>query len=151
MTLRAALVFILVGFIGLLLAMGLRSFVEWLKRTYPRRFRMILAALAVVGTAAVVWTVLELMERPAFQPHDLITLHEPVVAKTIPTDRGSGVTACIVDNSEHLAVVAAEGGTLTARVESNNRSGAAYCVIGLEVHIELAWLHRYSLTRRSSS
>ena len=151
MTLRAALVFILLGFVGLLVAMGLRSFVEWLKRTYPRRFRTILAALAVLGTAAVVWTVLELMERPTFRPHDLITLHEPVVAKTIPMDRDSRVIACIVDNSEHLAVVAIEGGRLTARVESNNRSDSVYCAIGLEVHVELAWLHRYSLTRRSSS
>jgi hypothetical protein len=148
MTLRAALVLIVLGFAGLLLAMGLRSFVEWLKRAYPRRFRIILAALALLVTSAIVWTALELMERPAFRPNDLITLHEPVVANTIAVDRDSRTTACIVDNSEHLAVIATEGGTITARVESNNRSGSVYCAIGGEVRIELAWLHRYSLTHR---
>jgi Na+/melibiose symporter-like transporter len=148
MTLRAALVFIVLGFTGLLLAMGLRSFVEWLKRAYPRRFRMILAALAVLVTSAIVWIVFELMERPAFRPNDLITLHEPVVANTVAVDRDSRTTACIVDNSEHLAVVGTEGGTMTARVESNNRSASVYCAIGSEVRIELAWLRRYSLTHR---
>jgi hypothetical protein len=148
MTLRAALVFIVLGFAGLLLAMGLRSFVGWLKRAYPRRFRIILAVLAVLVSTAIIWMALELMERPAFQLNDLITLHEPVVAHTIAVDRDSGTTACIVDKSEHLAVVGTEGGTITARVESNNRSASVYCAIGDEVRIEPAWLHRYSLTRR---
>jgi hypothetical protein len=148
MTLRAALVFLVLGFAGLLLAMGLRSFVEWLKRAYPRRFRIILAALAVFVAAALAWVALELMERPVFRPNDLITLHEPVVANTVAVDRDSRTTACIVDKSEHLAVVGTEGGAITALVESNNRSASAYCAIGGEVRIELAWLHRYSLTRR---
>ena len=148
MTFRAALVFIVLGFVGLLLAMGLLSFIQWLKRSYPRRFRLILAALALLVTAAAVWMGLELMERPTFRPNDLITLHEPVVAKTIAIDRDSRMTACIVDNSEHLAVVGIEGGTLTARVESNNGSASVYCAIGADVRIEQAWLHRYSLTHR---
>ena len=148
MTLRAALVFIVLGFAVLLLAMGLRSFIAWLKRAYPRRFRIILAALTVLVTSAIVWTALELMERPVFRPNDLITLHEPVVANTTAVDRDSRSTACIVDKSEHLAVVGTEGGTITARVESNNRAASVYCEIGTEVRLEVAWLHRYSLTHR---
>ncbi|HEX2056102.1 MAG TPA: hypothetical protein VHF07_06395 [Nitrospiraceae bacterium] len=150
MNLRAALVFIVLGFLCVLVVMGLRSFIQWIRHRYPRRFRLILAVLAVLVTTAVVWSLFELVERPTFRPNDLITLHEPVVAKTIPLDRDSRMTACIVDNSEHLAVVTIDGGTLTARVESNNRSASVYCEVGAEVKIELAWLHRYSLTRRSS-
>jgi hypothetical protein len=148
MTFRAALVFIVLGFVGLLTAIGLRSFVQWLKLTYPRRFRLILGALALLMTAAIVWTALELMERPTFRSNDLITLHEPVVATMIAVDRDSRETACIVDASEHLAVITVEGGALTARVESNNRSAPVYCAIGGDVRIEVAWLHRYSLTHR---
>ena len=148
MTFRAALVFIVLGFVGLLVAMGLRSFVEWLKQAYPRRFRLILATLALFVAAAIVWMALELVERPTFRSNDLITLHEPVVATTIAADRDSRTTACIVNTSEHLAVITVEGGTLTARVESNNGSAPVYCAVGGDVRIELTWLHRYSLTHR---
>lgn len=148
MNLRAALVFIVLGFIGLFLVMGVLSFVQWLRQSYPRRFRLILAGLGVLLVAAGIWTATEMMERPTFRPNDLITLHEPVVAKTIPADRDSRMTACIVDSSEHLAVVEVGGGTLTARVESNNASVPVYCAIGADVRIELAWLHRYTLTHR---
>jgi hypothetical protein len=148
MNLRAALVFIVLGVIGLFLVMGVLSFVRWLQRSYPRRFRLILAGLGVLLLAAGIWSGMEMMERPAFRSNDLITLHEPVVAKTIPADRDSRMTACIVDNSEHLAVVEVSGGALTARVESNNTSAPAYCAVGTDVRIEPAWLHRYSLTHR---
>jgi hypothetical protein len=148
MTFRAALVFIVLGFVGLLVAMGLRSLVGWLKQAYPQRYRLILAGLVLIVTAAIVWMVLELVERPAFRSNDLITLHEPVVATTIAVDRDSRTMACIVDTSEHLAVITVDGGTLTARVESNNGSAPVYCAIGSDVRLELAWLHRYSLTHR---
>ena len=148
MNFRAAVVFIVLGFIGLLLVMGVLGFVQWLRQSYPRRFRLILAGLAVLVVAAGIWTVAEMMDRPTLRSSDLITLHEPAVAKTIPADRDSRMTACIVDSSEHLAVVEVSGGTLTARVESNNTSTPVYCVIGTDVRIELAWLHRYTLTHR---
>lgn len=148
MNLRAALVFIVLGFVGLLLAMGTLAFIQWLKQTYPRRFRTILLILGALIIAAGVWIGMELVERPVFRPNDLITLHEPVVAKTIAVDRDSRMTACIVDVSEHLAVVELAGGVLTARVESNNATAPVYCAVGADVRIEPAWLHRYSLTRR---
>ncbi|HET6675046.1 MAG TPA: hypothetical protein VFG71_06890 [Nitrospiraceae bacterium] len=148
MNLRAALVFIVLGFVGLLLAMGTLAFIQWLKQTYPRRFRTILLILGALIIAAGVWIGMELVERPVFRPNDLITLHEPVVAKTIAVDRDSRMTACIVDVSEHLAVVELSGGVLTARVESNNATAPVYCAVGADVRIEPAWLHRYSLTRR---
>lgn len=148
MNLRAALVFIVLGFVGLLLAMGTLAFIHWLKQTYPRRFRAILLILGALIVAAGVWIGMELVEQPVFRPNDLITLHEPVVAKTIAVDRDSRMTACIVDVSEHLAVVEMAGGVLTARVESNNSTAPVYCAVGADVRIEPAWLHRYSLTRR---
>lgn len=128
--------------------MGVLSFVQWLKRSYPRRFGMILAMLGMLVIGAGAWMVMELMERPTFRENDLITLHEPVVAKTLAADRESRMAACIVDSSEHLAVVDIESGALTARVESNNRSAPVYCAVGTDVRIEIAWLHRYSLTHR---
>jgi hypothetical protein len=148
MTFRAVLVFIVLGFVGLLVAMGLRSFVAWLKQAYPRRYRVILGGLALIVTAAIVWMAFELVERPAFRSNDLITLHEPVVATTVTVDRDSRTMACIIDSSEHLAVITVDGGTLTARVDSNNGSAPVYCAIGSDVRIELAWLHRHSLTHR---
>jgi hypothetical protein len=148
MNLRVALIFIVLGFVGLLLAMGTLAFIQWLKQAYPRRFRAILLVLGALIIAAGVWIGMELVERPGFRPNDLITLHEPVVAKTIAVDRDSRVAACIVDVSEHLAVVEMAGGVLTARVESNNVTAPVYCAVGADVRIEPAWLHRYSLTRR---
>jgi hypothetical protein len=148
MNLRAALMFIVLGFVGLLLAMGLLAFVQWLKQRYPRRFRAILLFLGVLVVAAGVWGGMELMERPDFGPNDLITLHEPVVAKTLAAERDARITTCLVDVSEPLAVVEMAGGVLTARVESNNTSAPVYCAVGADVRIEPAWLHRYSLTHR---
>ena len=148
MNLRAALVFIVLGFVGLLLAMGTLAFVRWLKQKYPRRFRAILWLVGALVAAAGIWGGMELAERPRFDPNDLITLHEPIVAKTVAADRDARITTCIVDVSEHLAVVEMAGGVLTARVESNNTSAPVYCAVGADVRIEPAWLHRYSLTHR---
>ena len=145
---RGALLVIVLGCVGLLLAMGVLAFVQWLKRTYPRRFRLILLLVGLMVIAAGIWVGMELVERPDFRPNDLITLHEPVVAKTVAVDRDSRMAACIVDVSEHLAVVELAGGVLTARVESNNTTAPVYCPVGADVRIEPAWLHRYSLTHR---
>ena len=85
-----------------------------------------------------------------FHAGDLITLQEPVVARVIPADRHSTTTSCIVEIYEHLSVVNVQTGTLKARVESNNRSSPGFCPIGADVQIELAWLHRFTLTHRQS-
>jgi len=148
MNLRAALIFLVLGFIGLLLVMGAASFVRWLKMSYPRSFRSILVVLCLVVVGAGVWTYMEAKERPAFRAGDLLTLEEPVVARVIAADRHSPTTSCIVEIYEHLSVVDLHSGTMTARVESNNRSGPSFCPIGADVQIELAWLHHFTLTHR---
>ena len=96
---------------------------------------------------------MEIRDRPTFRTHDLITLQEPVVAKIVPTDRDSRSLVCVVDLHEHLGVldVDSEGGALKARVESNNTSATLYCPVGADVRIELAWLHRMTVTRRQES
>jgi len=45
MNLRAAVIFLVLGFIAVLLVMGVVSFVRWLKIFYPRSFRAILSLL----------------------------------------------------------------------------------------------------------
>ena len=45
MNLRAALIFLVLGFLGLLLVMGAARFARWLKLSSPRSFRSILALL----------------------------------------------------------------------------------------------------------
>ena len=89
-------------------------------------------------------------DEPTYQPNDLITLQQPVVVRTISADRESRALTCVVDLHEHLGVmeVESESGTLKARVESNNTSAALYCPIGAEVRVEIAWLHRPTVTRR---
>jgi len=148
MNLRVALIFLVLGFIGLLIAMGAVSFVRWLKFSYPRSFRSILAVLCLVVVGAGVWAYMEAKERPVFQAGDLITLEDPVVARVIPADRHSPTTSCIVEIYEHLSVVDVQSGTMKARVESNNRSGPSFCPIGADVQIELTWLHSFTLTHR---
>lgn len=148
MNLRVALIFLVLGFIGLLLVMGALSFFRWLKNAYPQRFPWILAILCVIVVGAGIWTALEVREQPTFRTNDLITLEEPVVARTIPVDRDSHIVTCIVDRSEHLGVVEVGSATLAARVESNNTSSPVYCPIGADVRIEIAWLHRFTVTRR---
>ena len=148
MNLRVALIFLVLGFIGLLLVMGAASFVRWLRFAYPRSFRAILVGLCLVVVGAGLWAYMEAKERPVFHAGDLMTLEEPVVARVIPADRHSPATSCIVEIYEHLSVVDVQSGTLKARVESNNRSGPSFCPIGAQVQIELAWLHRFTLTHR---
>lgn len=128
--------------------MGALTFVRWLKRFYPRRFRIILVSLGLLTAAAAALVVSELMDEPVFSAKDLVTLHEPVVANTLAIARDSRATACIIDGSEHLAVLEVRGGTLIAHVESNNRSDDVYCPVGTDVQIEQARLHRYTVTSR---
>jgi len=148
MNLRAALIFLVLGFIGLLIVMGAASFVRWLKISYPLQYRTILVVLCLLLVGAGVWVYMEAKERPVFQAGDLITLEDPVVARVIPADRRSPTTSCIVEIYEHLSVVDVQSGTMKARVESNNRSGPSFCPIGANVQIELAWLHHFTLTHR---
>ncbi len=148
MNLRAALIFLVLGFIGLLIVMGAASFVRWLTIAYPRHFRTILVVLCLVLVGAGVRVYMEAKGRPVFHAGDLITLQEPVVARVIPADRNAPATSCIVEIYEHLSVVDIHTGTLNARVESNNRSGPSFCPIGAEVQIELDWLRLYTLTHR---
>jgi hypothetical protein len=152
MNLRVALIGLLLGFIGLLLVMGARAFVRWLQRYYPRRASAVLLTLCVTIMGAGWLIALELRDRPEFQPNDLITLQEPVVARIIPADRGSRGIICVVDLHEHLGLleVEREAGTMKALVESNNTSEPAYCPIGAEVRLELSRLHRMTVTRRQA-
>ena len=46
MNVRVALIFLVFGFVGLLLVMGVMSFVRWVKIRYPRRGFLILVALS---------------------------------------------------------------------------------------------------------
>ena len=150
MNLRAALIFLVLGFISLLIVMGSLSFVRWLKTAYPGQFRSILIALCLGLVSLGIWGYMEASDRPAFHAGDLLTLQEPVVARLVSTDRNSPTTSCIVEIYEHVSVVEATTERLNVRVESNNRSGPSFCPIGAEVQVELAWLHRYTLTHRDS-
>ncbi|MBS0168942.1 MAG: hypothetical protein JSR62_01200 [Nitrospira sp.] len=150
MNLRFAFIVLVLCALALLLAVGIRTAIVWIRTHYPQRANTILAAASLVVAAAGLLAVIELVEQPQFRPHDLLTLQEPVVAKTIPIDRGAGSTLCVVDVREHLGVleVDIEQGMLRARVESNNTAGTAFCPIGADVRIDLTWLHRFSVTRR---
>lgn len=150
MNVRAALIFLVFGFVGLLLVMGVLSFVRWVKIRYPRRGFLILVALCVIVVGSAIVVAMEIRERPTFRPNDLVTLQEPVVARTIAADRNSRIETCVIDRYEHFGVVEVEGGTLTARVESNNTSAPVYCPIGADVRTELAWLHGFTVTRRQN-
>ncbi len=150
MNLREALIFLVLSVIGLLLVMGALSFVRWLRIAYPGQFRFILTALGLGLVGVVVWGYIEVNDAPTFHVGDLLTLQEPVVARAMSTERNSPNTSCIVDIYEHIAVVEVGSDTLNARVESNNRSSPSFCGVGAEVQIELAWLHRYTLTHRHS-
>lgn len=152
MNLRFVFIILVLCFIGLLLALGIRTAILWVRAHFPQRANTILAGVSIGAAAAVVLLVAEVMEQPQFRPHDLLTLQEPVVAKTIPPDRGAGSMMCVVDVHEHLGVleVEVERGLLRARVESNSAKGPAFCPIGAEVRIDLTWLHRFSVTRRQT-
>ena len=148
MNLRAGLIFLVLGFIGLLIVMGAASFVRWLKISYPLQYRTILVVLCLLLVGAGVWVYMEVKERPVFHAGDLMTVEEPVVARVIPAVRNAPATSCIVEIYEHLSVLEVHSGTLKARVESNNRSGPSFCPVGADVQIELAWLNHFTLTHR---
>jgi hypothetical protein len=145
---RVFLIFLALGFIGLLLVMGMVTFVRWLKTAYPQRFRFILAVIVLSGLGLAAWAYLEQKERPSFHAGDLLTLGEPLVARVIPTARLAGTMSCIVEIHEHLSIMDVGSGTLKARVESNTTSGPSFCPPGAIVQFDLAWLHRYTLTHR---
>ena len=152
MNLRFLFIVLVLCFIGLLLVLGIRTAILWVRAQFPQRANTILAGASMAAAAAVALLVAEVMDQPLFRPHDLLTLREPVVAKTIPADRGAGSMMCVVDVHEHLGVleVEVERGLLRARVESNSATGPAFCPIGAEVRIDLTWLHRFSVTRRQT-
>ena len=147
---RMVLIFCVLAFLGLLLVIGARAFARWLKIHYPRRASAILLGLWIAGTAAGWVIAREIRDQPTYQSNDLITLQEPVVARAISSDRDSRFLTCVVDLHEHLGVLELEreSGTMKARVESNNTSAPIYCGIGTEVRVEIAWLHRPTVTRR---
>lgn len=97
MNLRFAFIVLVLCVLLLLLALGIRTAILWIRTRYPERANSILAAASIVAVAAGLLVVVEVMEQPQFRPHDLLTLQEPVVAKTIPVDRGAGSTLCVVD------------------------------------------------------
>lgn len=152
MNLRFAFIILVLVFVALLLAIGVLTAIRWLRLHYPQRANAILAGGAAIVAGGVIMTLVEMNDRPMFRPHDLITLQEPVVARTIPVDRGTGSTTCVVDLHEHLGVleIEIEQGALKARVESNNTSAPVFCPIGTEVRIDLSWLHRLTVTRRQT-
>lgn len=147
---RGVLVFLVLGFVGLLLVLGAVSFVRWLKAAHPRHFRAILSVLGLLLLGLGILGYLEARDRPTFRSGDLITLGEPVVGRAIATERNSPTTSCIVEIRGHLAIVDVGSGTLTVRVESNASSGSGFCPVGAEVQLDPAWLHRYTLTHRQS-
>ena len=148
MNARAVLIFVILGFIGLLLILGAVSFVRWLKTSYPQHFRLILAVIVLSSFGLGVWMYLEAKEQPRFHPGDLLTLGEPLVVKVIPTERLAGTTSCIVDIHEHLSIVEVGSGAIKARVESNSTSGTGFCAVAAVVQFDLSWLHRHTLTHR---
>lgn len=152
MNLRLLLLVVVLIFISLLLVIGLRTFVRWLKLHYPRRASAVLTGLCLIGVGAGAVIAIEMNEQPTFRPHDLITLQEPVVVRTIAPDRESRSTTCVVDLHEHLGVLEFENerGTVRARVESNNTSAPLYCPVGAEIRIEAAWLHHPTITQRQA-
>ena len=147
---RVLLIFGAVTFLGLLLVMGARAFARWVKLHYPAHAWLILSGLWILGIAVAWLAVREIQEAPVYEPNDLITLQEPLVAKTVSSNRDVRPIACVVDLHEHLGVleIERESGTLTARVESNNTAASLYCPIGAEVRAEVAWLHHPTVTRR---
>ena len=152
MNLRLVLIVLVLIFLGLLVMIGVRTFARWLKLHYPRRARAVLTGLCLMVIGAGALLIMEREAQPTFRPHDLITLQEPVVARIIATDRDTRSMPCIIDLHEHLGVleIENESGTLKARVESNNNSAPVYCPIGVDVRIDLTWLHRMTITRRQA-
>ena len=147
---RIVLIIGAVAFVGLLLVMGARAFARWIKIHYPQRASIILGGLCVLGIALVWLAVREIQGAPAYQPNDLLTLQEPVVARTVSTNRDIHPAACVVDLHEHLGLLEIDNdsGTLKARVESNNTSAPLYCPIDSEIRVDISWLHHPTVTHR---
>ena len=152
MNLRLVLTIGALCFIALLLVIGIRTAIRWLKIHYPQRANAVLFGVCLFLAGAGVLIAAEMNDRPTFRPNDLLTLQEPVVARTIVSDRESRSMTCVVDRHEHLGVLELENerGTMRARVESNNTSEPLYCPIGVEVRIEAAWLHHPTITHRQA-
>ncbi|MEK6804132.1 MAG: hypothetical protein AABZ34_15950 [Nitrospirota bacterium] len=152
MNLRLVLTVAALGFIALLLVIGIRTAVRWLRIHYPQRANAALFGVCLLLAGAGVVIAVEMKDQPTFRPNDLLTLQEPVVARTIVGDRESRSLTCVVDLHEHLGVLELENerGTMRARVESNNTSEPLYCSIGAEVRIEAAWLHHPTITHRQA-
>lgn len=150
MNLRLVLTVGALCFIALLLVIGIRTAIRWLKVHYPQRANAVLFGVCLFLAGAGILIVVEMNDRPTFRPNDLLTLQAPVVARTIVSDRESHSITCVVDRHEHLGVLELENerGTMRARVESNNTSEPLYCPIGVEVRIESAWLHHPTITHR---
>ena len=153
MNLRLVLTVVALGFIVLLLVIGIRTAIRWLKLHYPQRANAILFGACLLLAGGGLLIAAEMNDQPTFRPNDLLTLQEPVVVKTIVSDRESRSITCVVDLHEHLGVLELENerGTMRARVESNNASEPMYCPIGVEVRIEAAWLHHPTITHRQAS
>jgi hypothetical protein len=152
MNLRLVLTVGALCFIALLLVIGIRTAIRWLKIHYPQQANAVLSGVSLFLAGVGLLIAVEMKDRPAFRPNDLLTLQEPVVARTIVSDRESRSMTCVVDRHEHLGVLELENerGTMRARVESNNTSEPLYCPIGVEVRIEAAWLHHPTITHRQA-
>ncbi|MGB3397423.1 MAG: hypothetical protein WBB60_13340 [Nitrospira sp.] len=152
MNLRFGLTVVALGFVGLLFVIGIRTAVRWLKIHYPQRANAIVFGVCAILAGTGVVIAVEIKDQPTFRPDDLLTLQEPVVVKTIVSDRESRSITCVVDLHEHLGVLELENerGTVRAKVESNNTSGPLYCPIGAEVRVEAAWLHHPTITHRQA-
>lgn len=146
---RAALIFLVLGLLGLLLVMGTLGFVRWLKVSYPRHVRIMLLAILLGLVGSGIWVYIEASERQTFHVGDQLTLHEPLVGRFLAADHAP-TTSCIVDIHEHVGVVEEAAGTLTLEVESNTRSNPTFCPIGAQIRVEAPWLHRYTLTHGHS-
>jgi PAS domain S-box-containing protein len=97
MNLRLVLTVGALCFIALLLVIGIRTAIRWLKIHYPQRANAVLSGVSLFLAGVGVLIAVEMKDRPAFRPNDLLTLQEPVVARTIVSDRESRSMTCVVD------------------------------------------------------
>ena len=74
MNFRFAFIVLVLCFIALLLVVGIRTAILWLRIHYPQRANTILAGACIVAVAAGVMLVVELTDQPLFLAHDLLTL-----------------------------------------------------------------------------
>ena len=136
MNFRLVLTVVALGFIVLLLVIGIRTAVRWLKIHYPQRANAVLFGVCLLLAGAGVLIAIEMKDQPTFRPNDLLTLQEPVVARTIVSDRESRSITCVVDLHEHLGVLELDIVLADADIEKNR--------------IEAAWLHHPTITHRQA-